>query len=189
MKLTLKGICKFFLGCCIILHTCSCKQKSPNSIQVTHTLENINCYNKLISQIKDNETHKAIKTIRNEQISKSFEPVWLIQKERIISIDEINEYVDPNWIANCYDKLNLKNDLRGIRMLNDSCTIIEIDYFHRRTLTGKFSKNKTLEFHRLISRKCKNENFSFYFGNEMVIFKDTINKEYIYQVSQMEDPR
>ena len=159
---------------------------SPNKRQLEKSLENVGCYAALIDQLKNDEVRlEAMFKIRGTKKKGPSDPVWVDQKYRLIEMQEMISQLDATWILNCKDQVEKEDDFRGIRIIDQDLIIVEIDQFDRYTLAEKFQKERTTEFHRLIFGKEKPERTKFYFGTESLIFRDTLQENLIYEVTQL----
>jgi len=146
----------------------------------------MDCYKSLIKQItRDPQKINEIKGIRNSKKKGRYDPITVKQTYRLIGVPELEEVLDTSWQNYCGSQLAKTNDLKGIRFIDEALIIIEIDEFNRHTLTEKYSREKTKEFHRLIISSKRVENGNFYFGEEYLLQRDTLENNWIYEVTQM----
>lgn len=169
-----------------VLIFCGCSNLSPNEGQIKKSLSNLSCYQELIEEVKNNDQFREeIINIRESKKRGDFDPITVKQEFRLIGINEIIEQLNTNWVTECKYKIEEENDFRGIRVIDENLIIIEIDEFDRYTLTKQYSKERTVEFHRLIITDKPIDNSNYYFGTERRVWQDTIEKNWIYEVTQL----
>ena len=169
-----------------LLFLCGCSNLSPNEWQIKRTLSNLGCYQELINQIaSDDKLREEILQIRASKKRGNFESITVKEQFRLIEMDEIKANLDSNWVTKCKDKIEEENDFRGIRVIDKNLIIIEIDKFNRYTLVEKTSKKRTVEFHRLVFAKKTFDKSEFYFRKEHQVWRDTIEENWLYEVTQM----
>lgn len=161
----------------------SCSNLSPNKYQLKSTKENIECFELLIKEIKENNVfEKKLLKIR-ESKKGGFSPLTVKKNYRLIRLKEFQEYLPNIWKNKCYKQIVENRDLRGLRYINKDSIIIEIDQFERKTLSERYSRYGTYEIHRIITKKGIKEK-SFRFPSERIMFLDTLENGMIYEISQ-----
>lgn len=177
---------KFRIEILAIIIFYGCSNLSPNEGQIKKSLANLDCYQELVKRIKkDDQFREELINIRESKKRGTFEPITVKQEFRLIDLSEIVKALDSNYISKCKEKIEKENDFRGIRIVDKDLIIIEIDEFNRQTLTEQYLKGRTVEFHRLINSNKKFDTSNFYFGTEHQIWRDTIEENWVYEVTQL----
>ncbi len=170
----------------VLLSFIRCSNLSPDKRQVEKLHSNLKCYKELVEQIKlDKVLIKEIKKVRDSKRIGKFDPITVKQEFRLIDVEEIREVLNKNWVLYCKTALDKEQDLRGIRLVDKELIIIEIDEFDRHTITESTSRGRNVEFHRIIISNKKYDKSKFYFGTEHIIWRDTLEDNWIYEVTQL----
>lgn len=176
--------CRVELFAVVLLVGCS--NLSPNKEQIKQSLSNLTCYESFVDQLKTSPgLIPEILQLRDSKKLGIFDPITVDQKYRLIAFEEVAGKVDSSWISRCKAALEKENDFRGFRLIDSHSIIIEIDQFNRRTFTESTSRERTIEFHRLIFSNKRLDRSKFYFGTEYPIHTDTIKENLIYEISHM----
>lgn len=169
----------------IMMFISSCSNLSVNTDQVNSTLNNIECYKKLLDEIIDEEeTKKQLIKVRDSKKHGNDDPVTVRQNFRTIDNEELVEILSETWRDQCSEKINQVNDLTGIRYISDSTIIIEIDKFKRHTLNEQYSSGGTMEIHRLIISEVIPNGDNYKFGTESIVWTKNLGPNWNYEVSQ-----
>ena len=164
----------------------SCSNLSPNEFQVKSTKQNIECYKRLIEEINLSENlRNKITEIKYSKIRGKFDPIKVNQDYRLINLNEIKNILPIEWKNDCFKKLVENRDFRGLRFIDKDSIIIEIDKFDRKTLSERYSRNGTIELHRIIIAKEGIRNQSYKFGSEKRKFIENFENGWIYEITQM----
>lgn len=159
---------------------------SPNKEQINKSFANLDCYQELIKQIKDDDQFREkLMKIRASKIRGESDPVTVAQAFRLIGKNEMIGVLDANEISSCEHKIGAGSDFRGIRIIDEELVVIEIKELDRYTLTEQYSRGKTKEFHRLISSSTPIDKTRFYFGTEHQIWRDTIEAHLVYEITHL----
>lgn len=170
----------------ILISIFSCSERSPNKYQLANTIKNMECYEQLVLQLQNDSVLIAeIEKIKRSNVLSGFDPVTVNQEYKLVALKGFMPYLDKDWMTNCKTKVTKENDLRGVRLINSDLIVLEIDEFNRRTMTERTSSEKTWEFHRIIISEKEITRSNFYFGTEHEIWRDTLQKNWIYEVTQL----
>ncbi len=163
----------------------SCNNLPINTSQVNSTLNNMECYKNLLSEIINEEQIKSkLIQIRNSKSYGNEDPVTVKKNFRTIDNQELTEILSENWKVDCLEKINKVNDLSGIRYIDESTVIIEIDKFKLHTLNGQLSSGGTMEIHRLIIADKSPNGKNYKFGTESIVWTKNLGANWNYEVSQ-----
>ena len=122
--------------------------------------------------------------IRDSKKRGNDDPVTVKNNYRTIDNKELQEIISANWRENCLAKINKLNDLTGIRYVNDSIVIFEIDKFKRHTLNEQYSSGGTMEIHRLVIADKPPVGKNYKYGTESIVWTKNLGANWNYEVSQ-----
>ena len=163
-----------------------CSDFSISEKQYYTTIKKIECYKDIIEKIKSNtELQATLIKIRNNKKIGDRDPITVKHEYRLINFPEFESLKEKYFDSDCIRKIRENNDFLGIRYVNSELIIIEIDRFQRRTLLKKFSKERTVEIHRLIFSNQKPELTKYSFGGEKEVLYDTITDNCYYQITNI----
>jgi len=161
-----------------------CSNLSVNTDQVNSTLKNIECYKSLLNEITNQKQTKfKLLQIRDSKKRGKDDPVTVKNNFRTIDNNELQEIVSTNWKVNCSEKINKVNDLTGIRYVNDSIVIIEIDKLKHHTLNEQYSSGGTMEIHRLVIAGKPPVGKNYKYGTETIVWTKYLGANWTYEVS------
>ena len=164
-----------------------CSEGAVNTSQYNATIANIECYDIVVDQIRNDTTFlKQLITTRESKIRGEMDPIFVKGAYRQIDYSEISQLLENAIDSTCVNLFESKNDLNGIRYINSDLVIIEVDKFSRHTLKEKFSSRGTAEFHRIIYSSVKPDLKLYAFGGESEILYEKIGGNCYYQVTQVE---
>ena len=175
------------LSLSLLLISCSGQKYSP--VQYQDTLRNISCYKDLIKEISENEDNwlKLIE-IRNRMRRSRGDVITVDKYYRLVQPNELTDYISENWKTHCQEKLEKRDDFRGLRIPNREIIIIEIDEIRRSTFGTQYLTDNIKEFHRLVKivdGTGEVDYTKFFFGDEKIIWNEKIDEDLIYVITQI----
>ncbi|WP_347174354.1 hypothetical protein [Polaribacter uvawellassae] len=147
----------------------------------------MDCYTLLINEIKnDSKLRNNILNKRKEKLRGKSDLITTKSKYRLIGINEIESFFSKNWLNKCSSKLKKLNSINGIRYLDSTSIIIEINHLDVRGYKSldSYSRNKTYEVHRLIYTINKIDKKSFQFKFEKLVSTKKIKENLTYEITQ-----
>ena len=161
----------------------SCSNLTPNKDQIKSTNENIECYQRLVSFIKNDTLKKnLIIKLRDSKLRGESDPIFVKSKYRLIDLKEFDSLLPEAW-NKCFEKVKENNDLIGLRYISNNLIILEIDKFRRRTFSEKYSKDNTLEIHRIIISNSEYDDSKFKFKGEKIKWNFDLGNNWNYEIS------
>jgi hypothetical protein len=184
MKVLGNGLSAAYLTIFTFLLSC-CQENNINPHQHKSTLSHLNCYNELLTELRNDSIGKIIReVIRPDKRSGSLDRVNVSPEYRFIEIEEVAHLISETWLSNCNANLKKTSDLLGFRYPVKDLIVLEINRMRRRLVRDKISYDKTYEFHRLIYGEGTIDHSQYFYGNEFIIWEEELEPGLFYEVSQ-----